>query len=89
MLTGGNVADCTAGAELLALLPPCEDPARRQGLRQQRHPASGRGWRRLPNIPPKANRKWKLLFALPLSKAKRHRAHVLSIEGLQESRDAI
>ena len=24
LLTGGNVADCTAGAELLARLPPCE-----------------------------------------------------------------
>jgi hypothetical protein len=24
MLTGGNVADCAAGAALLARLPPCE-----------------------------------------------------------------
>ena len=54
------------------------NPARRQGLRQQRHPASGRGWRRHAEHSAKGQSQMeKLLFALPLSKAKRHRAHVL------------
>ena len=63
MLTGGNVADCVAGAELLARLPACEilhgdkgyesDAVRRQVEKDGA----------MPNIPPKANRKWKNCFS--------------------------
>jgi len=63
MLTGGNVADCVAGAELLARLPTCEilhgdkgydsDAIRRQVEKDGA----------MPNIPPKANRKWKNCFS--------------------------
>ena len=63
MLTGGNVADCVAGAELLARLPACEvlhgdkgydsDAIRRQVEKDGA----------MPNIPPKANRKWKNCFS--------------------------
>jgi transposase len=63
MITGGNVADCTAGAELLILLPDCDVVHADKGydsnaLRQkiQEHGA-------LANIPPKANRKWKNCFS--------------------------
>jgi len=63
MLTGGNVADCVAGAELLARLPACEilhgdkgydsDAIRRQVEKDGA----------MPNIPPKVNRKWKNCFS--------------------------
>jgi transposase len=63
MLTGGQVADCTAGAQLLERLPACRilhgdkgydsDPIRRQ--------VEENGT--MPNIPPKANRRWKTCFS--------------------------
>jgi transposase len=63
MITGGNVADCTAGAALLDRLPDCDVVHADKGydanaLRQkiQEHGA-------LANIPPKANRKWKNCFS--------------------------
>ena len=63
MLTGGNVADCTAGAELLALLPPCEilhgDKGYDSNAIRRRVEDGGV----TPNIPPKANRKWKNCFS--------------------------
>ena len=63
MLTGGQVADCTAGAALLARLPDCEILHGDKGydanaLRRQ---VEERGV--MPNIPPKANRKWKNCFS--------------------------
>ena len=63
MLTGGQVADCTAGAELLARLPACEILHRDKGydsdaIRRQVEERSA-----MPNIPPKANRKWKNRFS--------------------------
>jgi transposase len=51
MLTGGQVADCTAGAMLLEQLPHCD-------ILQQ---VADRG--AMANIPPKANRKWKNCFS--------------------------
>jgi transposase len=63
MLTGGNVADCTAGAELLARLPPCEilhgDKGYDSNAIRRRVEDGGA----MPNIPPKANRKWKNCFS--------------------------
>ena len=63
MITGGNVADWTAGATLLDRLPDCEVVHADKGydanaLRQkiQEHGA-------LANIPPKMNRKWKNCFS--------------------------
>ena len=63
MLTGGQVADCTAGAELLARLPACEILHGDKGydsdaIRRQVEDAGA-----MPNIPPKANRKWKNCFS--------------------------
>ena len=59
LLTGGQVADCTAGALLLEKMPGASilhgdkgydsDPIRRQ--------VETKG--AMPNIPPKANRRWK------------------------------
>ena len=56
MLTGGQVADCTAGAELLARMPACDILHGDKGydsnaLRRQIEDGGA-----LPNIPPKANR---------------------------------
>ncbi len=72
MLTGGQVADCAAGAELLARLPACEilhggkgydsDVIRRQV--EERIAMS--------NISPKASGKWKNRFSLFLSNRNRN-----------------
>ena len=67
MLTGGHVADCTAGAELLARLPDCEILHGDKGhdanaiRRQVETQVEERGT--MPNMPPKANRKWKNCFS--------------------------
>src|SRR3954468_8772212 len=63
MLTGGQVADCTAGEALLERLTHCELRHADKGyeanaIRQQ---VERRGT--MPNIPPKANRKWKNCFS--------------------------
>ena len=63
MLTGGQVADCTAGEALLERLPHCDILHADKGydanaIRQQ---VERRGT--MPNIPPKANRKWKNCFS--------------------------
>ena len=63
MLTGGQVADCTAGAKLLEQLPDCDFLHADKGydsnaIRQQ---VADRG--AMANIPPKANRKWKNCFS--------------------------
>ena len=59
MLTGGNVADCAAGATLLEQLPECDVVKADKGydanaLRQQIQERGAKA-----NIPPKANREWK------------------------------
>lgn len=63
MLTGGNVADCKAGAALLAHLPDCDILHGDKGYDSNaiREQVQDRG--ALPNIPPKANRKWKNCFS--------------------------
>jgi transposase len=63
MLTGGQVADCTAGAELLARMPACDILHGDKGYDSNalRRQIEDRG--ALPNIPPKANRKWKNCFS--------------------------
>ena len=63
LLTGGQVADCTAAPELLQQLPNCDILHGDKGydanaIRQQ---VSERG--AMPNIPPKANRRWKNCFS--------------------------
>jgi transposase len=62
-LTGGQVADCTAGAELLARLPRCQilHADKGYGSNAIRKQVEERG--AMPNIPPKANRKWKNCFS--------------------------
>ena len=88
MLTGGHVADCTAGEALLERLPHCDILHADKGydanaIRQQ---VERRGT--MPNIPPKANRKWKNCFS-PFLQPQRHRAHVLPPEGLPTRRDPL
>ena len=63
MLTGGQVADCTAGAMLLNHFPECEILRANKGYDANaiRRQVEQRG--AMPNIPPKANRKWKNCFS--------------------------
>jgi transposase len=63
MLTGGQVADCTAAAALLDRLPNCDVLHGDKGYDANaiRRQVEERG--ALPNIPPKANRKWKPCFS--------------------------
>ena len=62
-LTGGQVADCTAGAELLARLPPCQILHADKGYDSNaiRTQVEQRG--AIPNISSKVNRKWKNCFS--------------------------
>ena len=59
MLSGGHVADCTAGAALLEQLPACDILHADKGYDANaiRRQVEDRG--AMPNIPPKANRNWK------------------------------
>jgi transposase len=63
MLSGGQVADCTAGAILLEKLPKCDILHADKGYDANaiRRQVEERG--AMPNIPPKANRKWKNCFS--------------------------
>jgi hypothetical protein len=63
MLTGEHVADCTAGAALLEHLPDCEILHGDKGYDAKaiRRQVDERG--AMPNISPKANRKWKTCFS--------------------------
>jgi transposase len=60
--TGGQVADCMAGAELLARMPACDrlhgDKGYDSNALRRRIETGGA----MPNIPPKANRKWNNCF---------------------------
>ena len=62
MLTGGNVADCKAGAALPAHLPDLEIPHGDKGYDSNAIRDQAQDCGALPNIPPKANRKWKNCF---------------------------
>ena len=63
MLTGGQVADCTAGADLIKQLPDCDILHADKGYDANaiRRQVEERG--AMPNIPPKANRRWKNCFS--------------------------
>ncbi|MBK9082660.1 MAG: IS5 family transposase [Rhizobiales bacterium] len=63
MLTGGNVADCTAGAALLGRLPECEILHGDKGYDANAICLQVEERGAMPNIPPKANRKWKNCFS--------------------------
>ncbi len=62
-MTGGQVADCTAGALLLERLPTCRLLHADKGYDSDsiRRQVEARGT--APNIPPKANRVWKPCFS--------------------------
>ena len=63
VLTGGQIADCTAGAELLEKLATCDVLHGDKGYDSDaiRRRVEGKG--AMPNFPPKANRKWKNCFS--------------------------
>ena len=70
MLTGGQMADCTAGAQLLKRLPPCRilhgDKGYDTDAIRRQIEATGA----MPNIPPKANRRWKNRFSPALNRGR-------------------
>ena len=70
LLTGGQVADCTAGALLLERLPACRVLHADKGYDSDaiRGQIEARG--AAPNIPPKANRRWKGCFSPVLYRAR-------------------
>jgi len=63
MLTGGQIADCTAGEALIEKLPACDILHADKGYDSNaiREQVQARG--AMPNIPPKINRKWKTCFS--------------------------
>jgi transposase len=63
MLTGGQVADCTAGELLLEQMPQASMLHGDKGYDSNaiRRQVEGKG--AMPNIPPKANRRWKNCFS--------------------------
>ncbi len=63
LLTGGQVADCTAGAMLIEQMPaaPILHADKGYDSNSIREQVRGRG--AFANIPPKANRKWKNCFS--------------------------
>ena len=71
MLTGGQVADCTAGAQLLERLPACRILHGDKGYDSDaiRRQVEENGT--MPNIPPKANRRWKTCFSPALYRCSR------------------
>jgi len=87
---GGQVADCTAGAALLERLRDCEVLHGDKGYdaNSLRRQIEDRG--ALPNIPPKANRKWKNCFSPFLYRNRNAiERNVLPPEGLQARGDAL
>ena len=63
MITGGNVADCTAGAALLDRRPDCDVVNGDKGYDTEKLREQIRERGALANIPPKANRKEKPCFS--------------------------
>jgi transposase len=63
MLTGGQVADCTAGAALIEKLPACEILHADKGYDSNAIREQVQSHGAMPNIPPKINRKWKTCFS--------------------------
>jgi len=63
MLTGGQVADYTAGAELLSKMPACDILHGDKGYDSDAIRRLVENVGAMPNIPPKANRKWKNCFS--------------------------
>lgn len=63
MLTGGQIADCTAAEALLEEMPNCRILHGDKGYDTNaiRRQVEARG--ALPNIPPKVNRRWKNCFS--------------------------
>ena len=63
MLTGGQVADCSAGAALLEHLPDCDVFHADKGYDSNAIRPEVRDRGAWANIPPKANRIWKNAFS--------------------------
>ena len=86
MLTGGQVADCVAGAALLERLPDCGVVHGDKGYDSNgiRHQIGSRG--AMANIPPKANRKWKNCFSPFLYRTRAAGAAVESLDRASTAR---
>ncbi|MBB4305588.1 transposase [Rhodobium orientis] len=63
LLTGGNVAVCKAGAELLGQLSDCRNLHADKGYDSNAIRRQVEATGAMPNIPPKTNRHWKNCFS--------------------------
>lgn len=63
LLTGGQVADCKAGALLLERLPACRIVLADEGYDSDAVRRQIEATGAAPNIPPKVNRRWKPCFS--------------------------
>ena len=89
LLTGGNVADCTAGHDLLKQLPDARILHADKGYDSNAIRCQIEANGTVPNIPPKVNRRWKSALARPLPQPQRHRTNVLQAERLSTCRHPI
>ncbi len=89
-VTGGQVADCTAGELLLQQMPQVATLHGDKGCDSKVIRGAGRGPRRDAQHPAKGQSALEeLLLAVPLSQPKRHRAYVRSHEGLPPLRHTL
>ena len=89
LLTGSQVADRTAADALLDKMPPAVilngDKGYDSDVLRRKIESKGAA----PNIPPKANRRWKNCFSPTCIATGRHRAHVRRPRGFLENRNSI
>ena len=89
LLTGGQIADCTAGAVLLEQMPCSAILHGDKGYDSDAIRRQVEGKVRCRTSRPRRPTLEELLLARPLSKPQRHRAYVLSPEGLPPHRHQI
>ena len=89
LITGGNVADCTAAAALLHRLPDCAVVNADKATMQMRSRAYSRTRCARQHHSQGQQNGEALLLALSLMRPERHQAHVLPLERLPPHRHAI
>ena len=89
MLTGGQVADCTAGELLLEQMPKHPSFMATRAMTAMRSAIRSKVKARCRTSRQRPTALEKLLLAAPLSQPQRHRAHVRSPQGLPSHRNTL
>ena len=90
IITGGHVADCTAGHELLKLLPDARILHADKGYDSNAIRGQVEANGTMPNIPPKVNRRWKNNFSPVLYRNRNAIEHMFCPpQGFPSHRDKI